>query len=126
MKLTTDDCYNLVDALREWEASVGPKELDDGDVGLDYDRYHDLMRRLLATLENKNEITIFWVCESPGTYREGRDYANLRQATTAADLRRQSIVKETFSLTSVTVVRKEGEEKCETETAGGTLSTKKD
>ena len=111
MKLTLEDCYNLVDALREWEASVGPKELDDGDVGLDYDRYHDLMGRLLSTLETKNEITIFWSCESPGAYREGRDYACLRQATTAADLRGQSIVKETFSLTSVTVIRKEDEGK---------------
>jgi len=46
LTLTRSDCQNLLDALREWAIVVGPKELDDSDWGLDYDRYRSLMKRL--------------------------------------------------------------------------------
>ena len=46
MQLTQADCENLIDALQEWNDSVGPKVLDDGEAGLDSDRFEDLMGRL--------------------------------------------------------------------------------
>lgn len=46
MKLTQEDCENLIDALQEWEETCEPKELDDGDVGLNADRLDDIMARL--------------------------------------------------------------------------------
>jgi hypothetical protein len=49
MKLSEQDCQNLIDALKEWEECVGAKELEDNEVGLNYDRYVSLMRRLGVT-----------------------------------------------------------------------------
>jgi hypothetical protein len=46
MKLTQADCENLIDALQEWDDAVGPKELDNNEVGLDSSRFKDLMTRL--------------------------------------------------------------------------------
>ena len=48
MKLSKRDCDNLIDALTEWQECVGCKEMDENDVGLDGDRYEDLMTRLGA------------------------------------------------------------------------------
>ena len=48
MILTQADCEDLIDALQEWKILVGPKELEASEVGLDSDRYEDLMRRLRA------------------------------------------------------------------------------
>ena len=47
MKLTEEDRLNLIDALLEWDEQVGPKELDDSDVGLNFERYSNLMQRLI-------------------------------------------------------------------------------
>jgi hypothetical protein len=53
MILTESDKLNLVDTLKEWEECVGFKEMDEADVGLDHDRYVNLMRRLGETeIEN--------------------------------------------------------------------------
>lgn len=46
MILSSKDKLNLIDTLIEWEACVGCKEMDEDDVGLDDDRFGDLMRRL--------------------------------------------------------------------------------
>lgn len=46
LALTRSDCQNLIDALKEWAIVIGPKELDEEDWGLDYDRYQSLMKRL--------------------------------------------------------------------------------
>ena len=48
MKLSKQDCENLIDALAEWQECVGCKEMDETDAGLDGDRYEDLMTRLGA------------------------------------------------------------------------------
>ena len=48
MQLTHADCEDLIDALQEWNDTVGPKELGLNEVGLDSDRFEDLMRRLRA------------------------------------------------------------------------------
>jgi hypothetical protein len=44
--LTGRECADLVDALEEWEDAVGPKEVDEDEVGLDYIRYHTLVSKL--------------------------------------------------------------------------------
>jgi len=46
MILDDKDKQNLIDALKEWNECVGCKELSEEDVGLNHDRYVDLMRRL--------------------------------------------------------------------------------
>ena len=51
MKLTKQDAENLIDALEEWDDTVGPKELEDNEVGLDQMRYHKLERNLRKMLE---------------------------------------------------------------------------
>ena len=47
--LNDKDKLNLIDALKEWEECVGCKELSETDVGLNHDRYVNLMRRLGVT-----------------------------------------------------------------------------
>ena len=51
MKLTKQDAENLIDALQEWDDTVGPKELEDNEVGLNEMRYHKLERNLRKMLE---------------------------------------------------------------------------
>ena len=46
MKLTKNDAANLIYALQEWEDVVGPKELEDNEIGLNTKRFDDLMIRL--------------------------------------------------------------------------------
>jgi len=49
MNITNKDRLNLIDTLLEWDAhpDLGPKELDDNDVGLNFERYSDLIQRLI-------------------------------------------------------------------------------
>ena len=51
LKLTKQDAENLLDALGAWNDTVGPKELEDNEVGLDDMRYHKLERNLRKMLE---------------------------------------------------------------------------
>ncbi|MBC8523569.1 hypothetical protein H8D29_06540 [PVC group bacterium] len=44
--LTKKECEHLADALQEWSDEVGAKELNEDEVGLDSDRYEELMHRL--------------------------------------------------------------------------------
>jgi hypothetical protein len=53
MNLTIADCENLINALQEWDKCVGPKELEDDEVGLDAERFDDLMIRLESQLEEQ-------------------------------------------------------------------------
>ena len=57
MKLTEQDRETLIDALKEWEECVGAKELEDHEVGLNYDRYVSLMRRLGVTDDIENNFS---------------------------------------------------------------------
>ena len=57
MILSEKDCQNLIDALKEWEECVGAKELEDNEVGLNYDRYVNLMRRLGVTDDIENNFS---------------------------------------------------------------------
>ena len=63
IRLTKSDVANILDALNEWDETigarwfrVGAKELNDDEVGLDYERWVELKRRLKDFVENKNEF----------------------------------------------------------------------
>lgn len=57
MNITNEDRLNLIDTLLEWEShpDLGPKELDENDVGLNSERYTDIIQRLIDN-ENTNQI----------------------------------------------------------------------
>lgn len=48
MKLNKKDAANLIDALKEWHEVCQPKELEENEVGLNSERYEDLMIELEA------------------------------------------------------------------------------
>ena len=60
IRLTRSDAANILDALKEWDFAPdkegGAKELDDDEVGLDYQRWVELKLRLTDFLKNKNEF----------------------------------------------------------------------
>ena len=39
MRLSKEDAANILDALNEWDETIGAKELNDDEVGLDYQRW---------------------------------------------------------------------------------------
>ena len=47
-RLYKEDAANILDALNEWNEhpDLGPKELDESDVGLDYERWLELKAKL--------------------------------------------------------------------------------
>ena len=55
MRLSKGDAANILDALNEWDETIGAKELADDEVGLDYQRWVELKLRLMDFIENKNE-----------------------------------------------------------------------
>lgn len=60
MKLSKKDCKNLIDALFAYEAFTGcPKGLKDDEVGLNAERFDDMIKRLITcgydTRGNKDE-----------------------------------------------------------------------
>ena len=55
MRLSKEDAANILDALSEWDETIGAKELKDDEVGLDYQRWVELKLRLMDFIENKNE-----------------------------------------------------------------------
>jgi len=55
MRLSKEDAANILDALSEWDETIGAKELKDDEVGLDYQRWVELKLRLMDFIESKNE-----------------------------------------------------------------------
>jgi len=55
MRLSKEDAANILDALNEWDETIGAKELNDDEVGLDYQRWVELKLRLLDFLEIKDK-----------------------------------------------------------------------
>ena len=47
MKLSKEDAANILDALNEWDETTEPKEIDDNEVGLNFERWIDLRLRLM-------------------------------------------------------------------------------
>ena len=52
MELDKDEAANLLDALEEWNDTVGPKELEENEVGLNEMRYHKLANNIKKMLED--------------------------------------------------------------------------
>ena len=46
MRLSKREAENLLDALGEWDGQICPKELADDEVGLNAERFDNLMKRL--------------------------------------------------------------------------------
>ena len=46
MKLSKSEAENLLDALSEYDEQICPKELADAEVGLNAERFENLMKRL--------------------------------------------------------------------------------
>ena len=55
MRLSKGDAANILDALNEWDETIGAKELAENEIGLDYQRWVELKLRLIDFIENKNE-----------------------------------------------------------------------
>ena len=43
MKLSKRDCDNLIDAIMEYDEQICPKEMADDEVGLNAERFDDLI-----------------------------------------------------------------------------------
>ena len=56
MSLSKEDAANVLDALNEWDDSIGAKELNDDEVGLDYQRWVELKLRLMNFVEEKELV----------------------------------------------------------------------
>ena len=46
------ECLNLLDALKEWDEAVSPKELEDHEFGLNSERYEDIVNKLKGKEKN--------------------------------------------------------------------------
>ena len=55
MKLSKQDRLNLIDTLLEWDEEIGPKELGDNEVGLNFERYSDIMQRLIDSISARED-----------------------------------------------------------------------
>ena len=68
MSLSKEDASNILDALNEWDESIGAKELNDDEVGLDYQRWVELKLRLMDFIEEKE----FVICDKELNERQGQ------------------------------------------------------
>ena len=46
MIITKKDTENILDALKEWFDIVEPKELEKNEIGLNFERYEKLIKKL--------------------------------------------------------------------------------
>jgi ribosomal protein S3AE len=46
MTITKNDALNLIDALNEWYEIVAPKELEKNEIGLNIERYENVIFKL--------------------------------------------------------------------------------
>ena len=52
------ECLNLLDALKEWDEIVSPKELEDHELGLNSERYKNIVNKLRGKKWKKWNIMI--------------------------------------------------------------------
>ena len=55
LNLSIREVEHLIDALKEWEESVGAKELEENEVGLTYERYLTVMLKLKTYLSRQKD-----------------------------------------------------------------------
>ena len=68
MSLSKEDAANILDALNEWDDSIGAKELNDDEVGLDYQRWVELKLRLMNFVEEKELV----ICDKKLNEKQGQ------------------------------------------------------
>ena len=102
MKLTKQDCLNLLDALAEYDEQICPKELADNEVGLNAERLDDIVKRLnheqgrAETLE-AHEHKFIWALDAssgdvfrvelPSLFPENGDYEDYLLCSLPKDVR---------------------------------------
>jgi len=98
MKLSKEDCANLLDALVEYDEQICPKELADDEVGLNAERLDDLVKRLKRAEDLPAKTDKFvWVLDAssgivfkveiPANFPENGDYENFLEANLPNDIR---------------------------------------
>ncbi len=98
MELSKEDCANLLDALVEYDEQICPKELADGEVGLNAERLDDLVKRLKrAEALPAKEDKFVWVLDScsgivfkveiPENFPENGGYEDFLEANLPNDIR---------------------------------------
>mgnify|MGYP006088669985 CR=1 FL=1 len=98
MILSKRDCKNLIDALMEYDEQICPKELEDGEVGLNAERLDDLVKRLKRAEDlPAHEDKIVWVLDAssgivfkvevPAHFPENGDYEDFLEANLPNDIR---------------------------------------
>ena len=106
MKLSKKDCDNLIDALMEYDEQCCPKELADDEVGLNAERFDDLIKRLTehAYKDDKRAEALpahvdkfIWVLDAssgivfkveiPANFPENGDYEDFLEANLPNDIR---------------------------------------
>ena len=102
MQLSKQDCENLLDALAEYDEQICPKELADGEVGLNAERLDDLVKRLKREKGRAEELTarvdeFIWVLDAssgivfkveiPAYFPENGDYEDFLEANLPNDIR---------------------------------------
>jgi hypothetical protein len=95
MKLSKQDCANLLDALVEYDEQICPKELADDEVGLNAERLDDLVKRLKCEEGRAEALPMcedkfIWVLDAssgdvlrievPSHFPENGDYENYLEA----------------------------------------------
>ena len=55
MQLTKQETLNLLDALKEWFDIVEPKELEKNEIGLNFERYEKLIKKLKQQTKKKGQ-----------------------------------------------------------------------
>ena len=96
MKLSKQDCANLLDALVEYDEQICPKELADDEVGLNAERLDDLVKRLKRAEDLPAKTDKFvWVLDAssgivfkveiPANFPENGDYENFLEANLPND-----------------------------------------
>ena len=95
MKLSKQDCANLLDALVEYDEQICPKELADNEVGLNAERLDDLVKRLKCEKGRAEALPMcedkfIWVLDAssgdvlrievPSHFPENGDYENYLEA----------------------------------------------
>ncbi len=98
MRLSEQDCENLLDALAEYDEQICPKELADDEVGLNAERLDDLVKRLKQRHGlPAHEDRFVWVLDAssgivfkveiPAHFPENGDYEDLLEANLPNDIR---------------------------------------
>ena len=55
MNITKNDALNILDALNEWYDIIEPKELAENEIGLNSERYENIIKKLKQLTKQKGQ-----------------------------------------------------------------------